>query len=485
MRMLSLGSAIFAGGLLLAGCSGSAAPTAPVADNAGADFPMPVQVSHGVTTFNPGIQTLHIDAVNLTATVTPKHRYGAFQGDLFYLNINQFAQGFPVEVSSVTINGDLDLELGLDVAHPFPAPTQLTSASAANRADLGVAGRIVLLLGVDTTTKGGTPADPDFVGDYSFTFDTQTVNLQTGLLLNPAGFYAPAGMVAPADLPAGNATHFPFLQLVDEMFDGGSGVVGSRVGISNNANSRGNYDPNAGGWQNGNMGATFDQWTGFGVLHQGQTSRQTAIFDLDAITGTLSLDFAVIASYTDPRGGGSAAVLRSNRIPKNDPGEFAYYMPHGAVDIERITPADIPGFTSSTTGVLQNVEIIDQDTQALIDPEFPGQGGIRLDEVPTASGIEAGFVSSSELGLNNVAGLNQLGLGSGEDPVDFLFSFDNVAGSDGGLDASAVLCYKIVDVQRQADEGTTLNNNNPPTPVPGGQEQTPIVYQILRIDVAP
>lgn len=487
MRLALSGLCLTTAALLIS-CSGASAPLlTPDNDTLASTsaLPMPWETVNGVHTFNPGIQTLSIDADALTAAITPKTRYAAFNGDLFYLNINQFAGGFPAQVVGILINGDGDLELTWEVKHPFPAPTQLTTASAGNRADLGVSGRVVFLLGVDTTTLSVSNADPDYVGNYAFSFDTQNVRMQTGLLLNPAGFYDPAGMVPLADRPAGNATHYPFQQLVDEMATDGVNVVGSRVGISNGGLSTGNYDSNNGGWQNGNMGPSFNGWTGYGVLHQGQRSRGVAIFDLDALSGTLDLDIAVIATYVDPRDGGGPAVLRSNRIPKNDPSKFAYRMPHGAVDIERVTQVTPSPFTPSTTGALVYAQIIDQDNQALIDPEFPGQGGIRLDEIPTASGIEAAFASSDEFGFNNVAGLNQLGAGSGEAPVDFLFSFDNISGTDGGYDAAAYVCYKVVDVQRQADEGFTLNNNNPPTPVASGQEQTPIVFQVAKIDITP
>ncbi|MEO7994963.1 MAG: hypothetical protein ABI743_11245 [bacterium] len=473
---------------ILAGCAGAGPTAAPAAVTP--DFnpvAKAIQTAPNAYEFNGGVYHLHIDANNLTASVTPAHRSNEFNGDLFYLNVNQFFGNHPVTLRGLELLGST-LTFKYAVKHPFPAPSDVdgTPNGSTNRADLGICGRVLLLAGIDSTTLTGTDADPNYAPDYVFDFGSGDIQkFNTKILLNPAGYYDPAGMLDAADTPAGDATGYPFQQLIDEMdMQGGATVVGSRNGVSNGGNSHGNYDPNAGGWQGANIGAGNKGWTGYGMLHQGQETWNQMYLDIDQFPGgELDLNFALIASYTDPRQGGSANELRSHRLPRtNDPSKFAYYMPHGAVDIERVrcllSDATIP--PSNATQEVVDALVTDQDSAAAVDPEFPGQGGIRLDEIPGVSQILSATATSTEIGYAADPGLIGLGDGSGELPVDISWFVTNNLSTFGGVDSACYVGFKIVDAQSADDAGLTLNNASPPTPVAAGQEQTSIVYQVLR-----
>ncbi|HYE78555.1 MAG TPA: hypothetical protein VEI97_11255, partial [bacterium] len=89
------------------------------------------------------------------------------------------------------------------------------------------------------------------------------------------------------------------------------------------------------------MGANNDGWTGYSVLHQGQTARGTLMFDtasleaVTTVTGDFSLDVAILATYNDPRGGTTPTEKKRNRLPSSDgnPDSFFYDMPRGTCPV--------------------------------------------------------------------------------------------------------------------------------------------------------
>lgn len=293
------------------------------------------------------IYTLELDPAALQATVSLQEtRAGQANDDLYALPISSFlgAEDFRVDrVRRTATTIDLDWTL----RHPFPAPANPTGTpnGRTNRADLGVAGRVLFLSDVATST-GNT---------Y---FSNRIAN--TALVRNADAYWSPAGLLGLTT----NANLFPYQTLVDE-----STATGSRVGISNGGSPTGNFG--ADGWTRAEFGPTNDGWTGYGVLHQGQASSRTLQLDLAAIQAgnTFTMDVAIIAKYNDPRGGRTGIEKRGNRLPPASPDAnlFAYRMPHGALDVERIT------LINQTGGFLPNAisaetfsfRVIDWDARAV------------------------------------------------------------------------------------------------------------------------
>jgi len=258
-----------------------------------------------------GLWRLAIDPATLDVQLTSEPiRTASDNDDLYLLSTNRFFTGGVIQITDVRTTATT-LDIDYQVTHPIPAPSDPTAPpSAGNRADLGIAGRVAFLVEVPTAT-GNT---------Y---FSDRVVN--TSLIVNPDHYYAPAGLLAELHLPANT---FPCQTLVDEL-DGGS-----RKGIDNGGSPSGNFG--ADGWTRAEFGASNDGWTGYGVLHQGQTSARSVSIDLAALSaiGTLDLNVALLVRYNDPRGGADSDEKRANRLPPATPEytRFAYRMPHGALD---------------------------------------------------------------------------------------------------------------------------------------------------------
>jgi len=319
------------------GCSGGgSSPLAPAAPTAGST-PNPVatlsasgslgspMIQGDITTSALAIYTLQIDPATLQATSSLKEtRSGQANDDIYMLSIDSFltASSFGVVGISGTAT-TLDVEY--QVTHPFPAPSNPTGTpnGSTNRADLGIAGMVLFLADVPSATGN--------------TYFTDKV-ANTALIANADAYYAPGGLLS----VTGNANTFPYRLLVDELAD-------SRKDISNSGNVTGNFG--ADGWTRSEFGPTNDGWTGYGVLHQGQTSVGTMSLDLDELALGFSLDVGIIAKYNDPRGGTTGAQKKANRLPPAaaDATLFAYRMPHGALDASTIAfEGESGGFSPNT-----------------------------------------------------------------------------------------------------------------------------------------
>jgi len=215
------------------------------------------------------------------------------------------------------------------------------------------------------------------------------------------------------------ANCFPGLNVVDET------GTGNRVGILNGGSPTGNFGTN--GWTRTDLGdAPFIGWTGYGILHQGQAADRTVAIYLDAVAPATSieLDVALIAKYTDPRGGTTPAEKQANRLPAKpaDFRTFAYRMPHGALDVSRC----IVGVPSGPlTGgrdneITMRCEVLDWDADAAVS------SAISLAEEPDLSLVLASAPGSPELMLDvpgvtsgPTAGVQQA---SGSISHEYLFS---------------------------------------------------------------
>ncbi|HYE76816.1 MAG TPA: hypothetical protein VEI97_02425, partial [bacterium] len=330
--------------LAVVGCSQPSGPntptgqTSPIAPQT--DSLAPTQIA------SLGRYSIEFESGYTTAQVEfEPPRGAAANDDLYWLPIGNFLRPTSFAVTGIARTAST-LDVRYRFTHPFPAPSNPTGTpnGSTNRSDLGIAGQVVLLADVNTATGN--------------TFFTDVV-ANTALVTNAAGYTRPEGLLNTGT----TANTFPYQVLVDETGDG------SRVGISNGGDPSGNFGSD--GWTRAEYGPTNDGWTGFGVLHQGQSSE--GLFSLDLATlqaspSAFSLDVEILAKYNDPRGGTNAAAKRANRLPADtpDPTRFAYRMPHGALDAERVTYLGESGgfLVGQVSGSTLMVEVVDWDARA-------------------------------------------------------------------------------------------------------------------------
>ncbi|MCG3152166.1 MAG: hypothetical protein GEEBNDBF_01459 [bacterium] len=271
------------------------------------------------------IYTVDVDPASLTATSRLKEtRTGQANDDLYLLSIDSFLTAGSFKITGVAATATT-VDLAYAVAHPFPAPNNPTGTpnGSTNRADLGVAGMVLFLADVPSATGN--------------TYFTDRV-ANTDLVANADAYYSPGGLLT----TSGTANTYPYKQLVDETLD-------PRSGVSNGGDVTGNFGSD--GWTRSEFGAGNNGWTGYGVMHQGQTVSNTVSFDKSALSGGFSLDVSIIAVYNDPRGGATAAQKKANRLPPASPDAslFAYRMPHGALDVGKISVLpESAGFIANT-----------------------------------------------------------------------------------------------------------------------------------------
>ncbi|HYE78990.1 MAG TPA: hypothetical protein VEI97_13480 [bacterium] len=321
--------------LLAYGCAGN--PAVP------ADSPTPAlpqgqaalgeAITVGNATEMPlALYTIKLNTSGMTASVEPKQvrTVSAAGADTYELCVNNFFPSPPMRITRLTIFGDA-FRMHYSISHPFAAPSSLDApASASNRADLGISGACLYL--ADASTSGGTPVASSFFGG-------ETV-CNPNLVSNAHGYYNPGDMLS---LSGFACNTFPYRCLVDETDPEcrTSTKTGNFIPSSSNT---GNYDAASDGWQRSNIGANNDGWTGYGVLHQGQTASSFVDLDMDGLedyqtaSGGFSMDMAIIATYNDPRGGTTATEKKRNRLPSSDGNadNFFYDMPKGACPIERV-----------------------------------------------------------------------------------------------------------------------------------------------------
>lgn len=323
------------------GCAGTAgAPTAPIDTIPnGTQAALGEAISTGRGTEMPlALYTIKLDTAGMTASVEPKQvrSMAAAGSDVYNLCVSDFFPSPPIKITNIEITGS-SLSLSYDVTHPFAAPTNLAGpASAGNRADLGISGSCVFL-----TDAGLPPAAPSA---STFTFAGGDVVMNADIVTNPHGYCQPDDVL---DLTGFTCNSFPYRVLVDETDTECRTVTATGAAITTTSNV-GNYNAAAGGWQASNIGASNAAWSGYGVLHQGQTASSVVDLDLQGIQdyvtaeGAFSLDMALLATYNDPRGGTTAADKKRNRLPSatGDVTAFFYDMPHGATAMERVTMPD-------------------------------------------------------------------------------------------------------------------------------------------------
>lgn len=295
------------------------------------------------------VYRLDIDPITLSATVTLEggRALQATQGDLYDLDGIAFMEDaaaaggagmfriFKVE----NLNADNDLRITFHHSHPFKSNIPSGTFSQTQRTDLGYTGRALFL--ADLTS---VDTDHQFFGN--------TIWANTEAIKDPDGYLHPEDFgdtdvwaigesswnenFIPEATPKTNT--WPYKLLAD---DGeGTGNRTKTVGgtaVSNGSDPRGNYTPADAGWSQTQGDA--EDWTGFDFVHQGQTISNS--FEISGpwmasvSSSLLQLRVAILLKYCDPRNSGSVSL---QRFPDGTPdeSEFAYRLPHAALDCSLI-----------------------------------------------------------------------------------------------------------------------------------------------------
>ncbi|MCG3153250.1 MAG: hypothetical protein GEEBNDBF_02561 [bacterium] len=421
------------------------------------------------------LYTIDLDPASLTATTTLKSaRQGAANDDLYLLSIDSFLTSSSLKVVGIAATPST-IDLTWQLAHPFPAPNNIigTPNGSTNRADLGIAGQVLFLRDVATAT-GNT-----YFGD---------VIAETSLVTNADAYLQPAGLLALST----TANAFPYQTLIDET----AGGTGSRIGISNGGDVTGNFGSD--GWTRSEFGATNDGWTGYGVLHQGQRTQRVLSLDRAALTGGFSLDVAVLAKFNDPRGGLTPAQKKANRLPpaSADASLFAYRMPHGALDVERIEfLGETGGFLADTISASTlSFRVTDWDARATETAETDLANDASFTNVAQgesgtpALSVDVPGIVSDDFEPTNLAD-DDSGFGGDVDtdsgrPGDGLFYSRLVtkgAGS-GQTPGTYTGLVRATDVEAGLSTPLTIALDGSLSPLTSNQPE-PVSYQVFTIDL--
>lgn len=302
---------------------------------------------------------LHIDPLTLAGQVVPVRSVAAQppQALRFDLDIEKFLTPDTLQVAGIRLDGFEDVVVTMRQRHPFPAPDFSAGITAKNRADLGYTGRLFILS------------------------DQQAQPVGAGIVLDRSLVRAPHGWASPGDLLRDstglNATHYPYVLLVDE-------AINNREGISNGGQGTGNYDPALGGWQQANAGPNGNGWTGYDYLHGGQASLPRFVLRRAALDATgWQIRLAVVIQYTDPRGQGGP----SRRFPLDPPDvmEFAYRLPYAALDVSQVlTRGDWQLRPDTDQPTVMAIFVRDWDAQATASSDA------NLSDEPDVSKVQPG-----------------------------------------------------------------------------------------------
>lgn len=253
------------------------------------------------------------------------------QQNQLHLDAAPFFEAGDLEVRAIAVLPSGDVRVDYAIHHPFPASDLSQPPSAANRADLGFTGQLLIL----------TDLQESQVANRTFFTD---VKLNTDAVLDPDGFLRPGGLLQRN--PALNANTFPYKLIVDESRN-------NREGVSNAGNMRGNYNRFQGGWQRPTMdnGGVNNGWVGYDFLHQGQTALGSFTLSRFVLNqpGGFGCELALLLKWVDPRGvGGKASFLPEETFA--DPHLFAYRLPYAALDVSAVTAGPLTGTLSTIEG---------------------------------------------------------------------------------------------------------------------------------------
>ena len=364
MRKLVLTVSLVA--LTLSGCSGGSNPTLPDPHNASAKASdeATVDVTPQGELLVGGFR-LHVNPTTLHAEIIPPERHAASQPPqnlLYDLDISAFLTASNLRLAGLELQNDDDIRVLIEHKHPFAAPNVTQPITAANRADLSYSGRLLML--ADFVTASATYAGT------TYTFDPLTIKDSDGYLFT-------GDLLLEEDI---TANLFPYVLLVDEALDNRD--------VSNGGNPMGSYSPGTGGWQRDNLGPEGTGWTGYDVLHAGQTTNiGVTIARETLVNGPIDLEVAIMIKYIDPRGTGN----RNFRFPfdPTDTTQFAYRMPHGAMDVSLLRGCN-DLYINEDAGTIINLDYTVRDWDAKAaeagDGDLSDETDVSLIR-PGASGI--------------------------------------------------------------------------------------------------
>ncbi|MEO7993488.1 MAG: hypothetical protein ABI743_03745 [bacterium] len=397
-----------------------------------------------VGTSNGGECELTVDLATLEATVTPVAERRGSKDTLFFYPGN--ALGLKLSDVQVSSLGSDTLKIDYSVRHPFQAPIDpALPASANNRADLAVSGRVLFLIHAPTNLRGN-PIYENYIGNYRFTLDGHTEYIDPTVVLNADGYCDPTNMLG-TDPEDGN-TAYPFKALCND------GVPDSRTDtfdgqpIPRGATSEGDWRALTGWSSTAGVSPHHIAFTGYGLLHQGQAARNSLLVHLEPGQAHMTFRVLIAINRTDPRNGTNSGEYRSNRLPKNDPAKFAYHAAHGAVDLESVSFTPSPGTLGTAAGSTHTatLRIVDMDAKAPL--------GSSWADVPYPSGIASVTVITPELGDQDAVSVVPTGTGLSESPLTLNnLVITNTLGASGGFDNGTYVFVRVIDEQDLAPDG--------------------------------
>ena len=310
MRILSLSLAALAAVTLVSCSGGGSSPTQTEVNNTSdtttlaPDFSgtaLPGGDMPGLTgNANLGMYSVEIDVDTMQGRAE-SWRSLSQTDDLYFLSVDNFLKFDSFRIDAVSLDPNV-VNVDYTFEHPFAGPSDLNGdITATNRADLGITARLAFLFDLP---NGANAADYTFFGGEAIA--------NTDAVTNVDGYMKPNGLLPSIAGLAANT--FPYKLVVDEA----AGDEGNRVEVGNGGNVEGNYIPETGGWQRGNItqGGVNNNWTGYDYLHQGQSATGRLLIDGNYLqSNNIRFDVAVIAKYQDPRGGETSGEKRANRIP--------------------------------------------------------------------------------------------------------------------------------------------------------------------------
>ncbi|HYE77047.1 MAG TPA: hypothetical protein VEI97_03590, partial [bacterium] len=451
MRRLLTALALGLASAALSACGGGSDPLAPTP-------PDPHLVSHALPTGEvvSALFRLHMNKATGDIEALPVVRGGGTleQGGIYSLDLQAFQSDRTFRIVAVDNLGDR-LRVRFSHSHPLQAPDPSRPASASNRADLGYTGRLVILADLKADQVAGHIAYGDVVAS-------------TGAVLDPDGYVNPAGLLADG---AYRANTFPYVLLADEAKD-------NRVDISNGGLMRGSYRPEA-GWERDSLRYG---WTGYDYVHAGQTITNSFEITLNALQAmSFEVNLAVLVKYTEPKG----EPGRKWRLPPHNPvkHQFAYRLPHGALDCSVVEVAQDPFLFVDTVGGTRQVpvKVRDWDAQATEDPAGLSRESHVLAVTPGASGPPT--VEIELLGAPGPSLAPAPIEGNGEPGTELQYSvpFTRTAAM-GNSHRTALLRVTDPEIPNGSFTGVFQAGLDPTTLAPDAQRALrPVTYQALTV----
>lgn len=426
--------------------------------------------------------TLNPDTLATAVTPLPARTAAGFQASMFDLDLSRFQTLRQFEVTGTRLTSFGDVEVVFRHAHPWPAPNLALPPSAMNRADLSYTGRVLFLADVAASQ----------VPNQTF-FDGVIANTQT--IRYADGYVRPGGVLAATGLTANT---FPYMLLADDWKFSVSPRT-TRITPTGENQSFGQYDTaiDEGGWQIANLGENRVAWEGYDFVHAGQTHENRFTIHGDLLEdGPLELDVALLLKYTEPKGSADKAL----RLPPAtvDVSQFAYRMPHGALDCSKVvidyhptaTPPDdivhLPAEIGSVLHLACEIRDWDRGAVEVLDPDISLQNDISAVEFQ-ARGLPTVDVHCPALSgtIASLSSTSATATGRGGDELTFEGTLTNATGTAPFAEHPAL--FRITDREAITQPpGSPHLGLDPETYVPDtALTLFPVTFQVLPVRLDP